>query len=94
MKFSNTSKSIAFAGCMMAFAVVQSTTVQAGSATDVVVAKMAEGNVTEICQGGRATITAAATKAVTALAQAGKISGDFRAIGKDAGSAFYKSKCS
>ncbi|MEH6496112.1 MAG: hypothetical protein V7740_10250 [Pseudomonas marincola] len=61
--------------------------------TDKVVAKMAEGNVSEICQGGRATITTASKNATRALAKAGEISGDFPTIGKAAGAQFYKEKC-
>lgn len=66
---------------------------QADNNTDKVVAKMAEGNVSSICSGGRETITAASKKATRALAQAGQISGDFQAIGKKAGSQFYQTKC-
>jgi hypothetical protein len=60
---------------------------------DMVVAKMAEGDVSAICSGGRETISAASKTATTALAKAGKISGDFSAIGEAAGTAFYKAKC-
>jgi len=94
MKLSATTRTVALASCLMAVTVFQSTTSHANATTDMVVAKMSEGDISSICQGGRATITEAAVKAVTALAQAGKISGDFKAIGKEAGSAFYKAKCS
>ncbi len=66
---------------------------QAGGAADMVVAKMAEGDVSAICNGGRETIAAASKKAVTELAQSGKISGDYKAIGAEAGKKFYQSKC-
>ena len=66
---------------------------QASENTDKVVAKMAKGDVTAICQGGRPTIKAASTEATTSLAQAGKISGDFKAIGAAAGTQFYNTKC-
>jgi len=67
---------------------------KADANVDKVVAKMAEGDIAAICQGGRAAIAAAAQLATTALAQAGKISGDFAAIGAAAGLAFYEAKCS
>ena len=68
--------------------------VYADENTDKVVAKMAEGDVSAICQGGRETITAASSQATRALAQSGQISGDFKAIGQAAGGQFYKEKCS
>jgi len=82
----------------MTLSVVTVSAVMMGSAfadsnTDKVVAKMAEGNVSEICQGGRATITTASSNATRSLAQSGQISGDFPAIGKAAGAQFYKEKC-
>jgi len=91
MKISHTAKTIALVSALIAFGASQT---MANSASDMVVAKMAEGDVAAICSGGRATISAAATKAVTELAKAGKISGDFKAIGGEAGTAFYKAKCS
>ncbi|MBT3369880.1 MAG: hypothetical protein HOA08_23840 [Rhodospirillaceae bacterium] len=97
MKFSYTTKSVAVAGCLMAFAASLTATsneAKAGVVIDMVVAEMAEGDVSSICQGGAASIAEAAREAVTALAQEGEISGDFEAIGKEAGMAFYKSKCS
>jgi hypothetical protein len=63
------------------------------SAEDMVVARMAEGDVAAICKGGRSAISAASKAATTALAKAGKISGDYSAIGQAAGTAFYKAKC-
>jgi hypothetical protein len=77
-------------GCMLALGAAPAL---ADDATDMVVDKMSEGDVSAICQGGRPTITAAAKAAVTALATVGKISGDYQAIGKAAGSAFYQAKC-
>ena len=68
--------------------------VHADANTDKVVAKMAEGNVSTICQGGRDAITAASSQATRALAKSGKISGNFKAIGQAAGGQFYKEKCS
>ncbi len=67
--------------------------VHADENTDKVVAKMAEGDVSSICKGGRATIASASSEATTALAQAGEISGDFQAIGQAAGGQFFKEKC-
>jgi len=66
---------------------------QADGNADKVVAKMAEGDVSAICSGGREAITAASKKATTSLAQAGEISGNFSEIGKKAGMQFYKTKC-
>ena len=77
-------------GSALAFTAVPAS---AEEAVDKVVDKMSEGDVSAICQGGRSTITEAAKAAVVALASAGKISGDYQAIGKAAGSAFYKAKC-
>lgn len=68
--------------------------VNADDNTDKVVAKMAESDVSSTCKGGREAITSAATAATKTLAKTGKISGDFGAIGKAAGSQFYKEKCS
>ncbi len=68
-------------------------TAQADSATDMVVDKMAEGDVSAICSGGRDTITKASKEAVMSLAKVGKISGDFQEIGKKAGGEFYEKKC-
>jgi hypothetical protein len=97
MKYSSTIKSISVAAGLMALAACQSTANSSAggesSAVSMVVAKMAEGDVGGICKGGRETITAAATKATKTLATAGQISGDFNAIGKESGSAFYDSKC-
>lgn len=61
--------------------------------TDKVVAKMAEGDVSAICQGGRETIAASSAAATRALAQAGQINGDYAAIGAAAGKQFYSEKC-
>jgi hypothetical protein len=82
-------------GSLLALGACQSTAggSASGGASDMVVAKMSEGNVAEICKGGRSTITEASKAATTTLAKAGTISGDFDAIGKAAGSAFYKAKC-
>lgn len=68
-------------------------TAQADSATDMVVDKMAEGDVSAICSGGRDTITKASKKAVMSLAQSGEISGNYQEIGKKAGAEFYEKKC-
>ncbi|MBT3701454.1 MAG: hypothetical protein HOE62_05170 [Alphaproteobacteria bacterium] len=77
-------------GCLLTLGAVPAL---ADDATDMVVDKMSEGDVSAICQGGRSTISAAAKAAVTALATAGQISGDYQAIGQAAGSAFYQAKC-
>jgi len=74
--------------------VLMAAPVHADENTDKVVAKMAEGDVSAICQGGRETITAASSEATRALAQSGQIRGDFKAIGQAAGGQFYKEKCS
>jgi len=61
--------------------------------TDKVVAKMAQGDVKTICEGGYETIVDAATKATIALAQTGTIKGDFLKIGNEAGQQFYEEQC-
>ena len=61
--------------------------------TDKVVAKMAQGDVKTICEGGYETIVDAATKATIALAQTGTIKGDFLEIGNEAGQQFYEEQC-
>ncbi len=61
--------------------------------TDKVVAKMAQGDVKTICEGGYETIVDAATKATIALAQTGMIKGDFLKIGNEAGQQFYEEQC-
>lgn len=66
---------------------------RADETVDMVVLKMAEGDVVAICGGGFGTITAAATLAITSLAQTGKLSGDFAAIGQAAGETFYGKHC-
>lgn len=78
----------------VAVLVLMAVPVHADANTDKVVAKMAQGNVSTICQGGREAITAASSKATRSLAKSGKISGDFKAIGQAAGGQFYKEKCS
>jgi hypothetical protein len=61
--------------------------------TDKVVAEMSKGDVAKICKGGKKSISEASAKATTKLAKKGKIKGDFKAIGGEAGTAFYKKKC-
>jgi len=61
--------------------------------TDKVVAKMAQGDVKTICEGGYETIVDAATKATIALAQTGTIKGEFLKIGSEAGQQFDEEKC-
>ena len=53
MKFSYTTKSVAVAGCLMAFAASLTATsneAKAGVVIDMVVAEMAEGDVSSICK--------------------------------------------
>lgn len=78
----------------VAVLVLMAAPVYADENTDKVVSKMAEGDVSAICQGGREAITAASSQATRALAQSGQISGDFKAIGQAAGKQFYEEKCS
>ena len=95
MKISKKAAVVLTLGSLLTLGACQST--GGGSASsgpeDMVVARMAEGDVAAICSGGRDAISAASKAATTALANAGKISGDFSAIGQAAGTAFYKAKC-
>jgi len=86
-------KKLIFAIALAGATVLGTQQAHANEAVDMVVDKMAEGSVSTICGGGRESISAAAKAAVTALAQAGQISGDFASIGQQAGKAFYETHC-
>ena len=86
-------RNLIFAMALSAVTVLAAGPVRADEKVDMVVLKMAEGDIATICGGGIGAITEAATTAITSLAQAGRISGDFAAIGQAAGAAFFGKHC-
>lgn len=87
-------RNLVFAIAVSGIALLGAGPVLADEKADAVVQKMAEGDVTVICGGGIMGINEAAMAAITSLAQAGQLSGDFGVIGQDAGALFYQLHCS
>ena len=87
-------RNIFFTIAVSGIALLSAGPVLADESTDMVVQKMAEGDVAAICGDGIGGINKAATAAITSLAQAGKLSGDFAVIGQEAGGLFYQLHCS